>query len=140
MRSLAICFIVILGSRVTALAQAPAHEWKVVEVVQLTKQTEATPTTTIFTPTEVGLYRVNILMACGGSKGHGGANEPSWQLAFYYGANSNHFEVGCVGGSNGGSAPYLISPSAGTPVTYSVTGVLSPPFSYDIDIIVEQFQ
>jgi hypothetical protein len=140
MRKAAICAIVIFGSWVAPLAQAPVHEWKVVQVVQLTKETSEIPTTTIFTPTEVGLYRVNILMACGGAKGHGGANSPSWQLAFYYGANSNHFEVGCGGGSNGGSVPYLISPSAGTPATYAVAGVLSPPFSYDVDIIIEQFQ
>ena len=60
MQKTAICLVAFLGSWVTALAQAPAHQWKIVQVVHLTQQASAIPATTLFTPTKIGLYRVTL--------------------------------------------------------------------------------
>jgi hypothetical protein len=51
MRNTAICFFATLCLLAAAAGQNPVqHTWKVVEVVQLTKQMSDTPVTTLFTP------------------------------------------------------------------------------------------
>jgi hypothetical protein len=136
MRKAAIWLMVILGSWVAALAQAPVHQWKVVQEVQLTQQTLTTPETTLFTPTKAGLYRVNLAIACGGPIGNSQA--PAWDLDVGWIVGDSQAQ--CAAGASTGNV-IAINPRPGAPVTYEVVPLGGPPtFAYDVDIIVEQFQ
>jgi hypothetical protein len=137
MQKAAICFVVILGSWVTALAQAPAHQWKVVQVVHLTQQASAIPATTLFTPTKIGLYRVTLANSC---EGEGGDSQPPyWDLLLTSKATGN-VDVECDAGSAGTNL-ITLDLKPGAPVTYSSMPTSgTPTFAYDVDIIVEQFQ
>jgi hypothetical protein len=137
MRSLAICFIVILGSWGTLLAQAPAHQWKVVQVVQLAEQTAPIPTTTIFTPTTVQLYRITVYLDCGG---HGVDSGEYWQFIVGWSSNGGGLEGSCgPGAASGQIAPFIGKP--GTPVFYDIlTGSTTPTFPYAFEIVVEQLE
>jgi hypothetical protein len=135
MRSLAISLIVILGSWATALGQNPVPQWKVVQVLHLTNQASPITTTTIFTPTKIALYRLTLLIACGGE--HGNGQPPFWQLQAAW--NSGNTQGSCDAGSGSGPSVIPISPMVGTPLTYSVTEEDgTPTVPYDIYIVIEQ--
>lgn len=137
MRNITICLIVILQSWVVALAQAPAHQWKVIQVVHLTQQTSAIPATTLFTATKIGLYRLTIANYCEGDDGDG--QGPYWGL-FLTSKPTGGVEAECDAGAV--AANLITLPlKPGSPVTYSsLAEDGTPTFAYGIDIIVEQFQ
>ncbi|MFZ1008045.1 MAG: hypothetical protein WAN65_14485 [Candidatus Sulfotelmatobacter sp.] len=135
MRKTAICLVAFLGSWVTALAQTPVHQWKVVQVVHLTQQTSAIPATTLLMPTKIGLYRVTLANSCEGSDGQG----PYWDLLLISKVTGT-VDVACDAGDVAANF-VILDLKPGASVTYSSEPTSgTPTFAYGIDIVVEQFQ
>ena len=93
MRNVVIYLVVVLGSWLTVVAQA-VPQWKVVQVVQIVQQITPVAVTTLFTPTDAGLYRVVAYMSTEGAKNSGWEMVMLWddltglQAAFAVSANT----------------------------------------------------
>lgn len=140
MRNTAICLIVILGLGVAAFSQTPPPQWKVVQAIHLIEQTSTIPATTLFTPTEAGLYRVNVTATCGGASHTSG---PSWSVVVNWATtktSGGQSFVNCLEGNGYGTNAQVFSPEVGLPVTYSVVDTHSPTFGYEFYIVIEKLQ
>jgi hypothetical protein len=141
MRNTAICLSVILGSWVAALGQNPVPQWKVVQAVSLTQNTSV-PTTTIFTPTESGVYRLSAYMSIkpdnqtdAGIVGEFAWTDTSHQAAAVpfglpEGDNSLFFSV----------VPTMFRPLVGIPVTYFLNSTVSGTGQYNLVFTIEKLE
>lgn len=115
-----------------ALAQGVSPQ--IVARAKLTHQTATIPTTTIYTPTQTGLYRLSIYATVSKSDPNSGSN---WIVGVWYTDDSGQQQPlgGLLEGYNSvpgmftiqnfltslGGPTVTFNAKAGTPVTYSVT-------------------
>jgi hypothetical protein len=140
MRNTAIGLVVIFGGWLTAIAQV-VPQWKVVQVVQIVQQNSVVPVTTLFTPTDAGLYRVVAYMSTEGAKNGGWQMVMLWndltglQAAFSTSANTGN------GLKAWGSTQVVtFSPKPGNPVTYSVVEEGNVANRYNLTFTIEQLE
>jgi hypothetical protein len=123
MRSATICFLLLLCS-VLAFGQQP--QWAVVANVVLFSQVQAIPQTTIFTPTEPGIYRLTLYFSGGG--GREGYREEVFE------ADLNGVDI------SGEAISYSPQVRCGTPIINSVSPIVSlkpqQPLTYDVTAFV----
>jgi len=128
------CLILLLSA--IAFAQEP--QWTVVSNVVVYNQTQGVGQTTLFTPSETGLYRVSFYMSAPPYAGPlvGGV------IAFYDGTDVSGVIIGeaittpCRGTpSQQSTIPTTYALAAGQPFTYTVVGGGCP---YNLAIVVEQ--
>jgi len=143
MRNTAICLIVILGSWITAQGQNPVPQWRVVQAVSML-QNAPIPTTTIFTPTQPGTYRLSGYMSLKPEN-----NETEFVNAEFYWTDASHHvasgtmqvPVGCSDCPLWTSmVPIMFKPLPGVPVNFytTVTGVGTG--QYDLVFTIEQLE
>jgi hypothetical protein len=111
----------------------------VVAKVVLENQTNAIPTTTVFTPTVSGLYRIHAYMTVPGSANS--SNPGYWQMNLGWTDQAGVEAVGDVIQTFANATPpgafgfgttgvpgvvLLVQSEAGQPITYSVTGAGTP--------------
>jgi hypothetical protein len=110
--------------------------WRTVQSIVLTHQTQPIPQTTIFTPTERGLYRLNTYMTAGGRN-----IQASWQMNFDWNdIDGSPFSYGISSYDSPSELVYIFSPQPNTPVSYMVTQVPGYSGGYDLVITIEQLQ
>jgi len=140
MRNTAICLVVILGAWLTAIAQE-APQWKVVQVVQIVQQNTPVAVTTLFTPTDAGLYRVVAYMSTEGAKNAG------WQMVMFWDDLTGLQAAFSISANTGGGLKawgstqvVTFSPKPGNPVTYSVVQEGAVANRYNLTFTIERLQ
>jgi hypothetical protein len=88
MRKMALCFLLLLCPAI-AFGQQP--QWTTVASVVLFNQSQGIPRTTIFTPTEVGLYHLNFYFS---TMGGGNKNQEGTFYENVYGADISGTPLG----------------------------------------------
>ena len=134
-----ICFLMLLCSAI-ALGQQP--QWTVVQNVVLSNQNEDIAKTTIFTPTEPGLYRLTLYFSTSGNGTTG------WFLETLFGTDISgqdlsHLAIYQLECSTAAAyrpiPPITIRLRPNTPLAYSVDSYRSnSPCVYNLAITVEQ--
>jgi hypothetical protein len=140
MRRATLCLLLILCS-VIVFAQQP--QWRTVASVALFNQTQAIPSTTLLTPSEPGIYRLNIYFSGGGGTAKFGTfteRLAATDITGYKLGDSGNFTVFC--GMNRAwqwLPPVTISLKPNTPLNYEVDSyAVSPDCVYNVAITVEQ--
>ncbi|MBZ5571483.1 MAG: hypothetical protein LAO09_06350 [Acidobacteriia bacterium] len=141
-----ICLVaVLLCAWVSSFGQSNGlPQWKVVKEFHLTNQTNAIPTTVLFTPTKASIYRLSMYLSASANEAQNGQ--------FYITVDWTD-QTG-LPGTNGGAtdlshgsetlswiAPETFSPKIGTPVTFTVVLSDNPPpqdASYSVAVIIEK--
>jgi hypothetical protein len=142
--SLAVGCIGLMVGRSVGVANS-SFSPQVVQRVALIGQTGAIPTTTLFTPSQKGLYRVSVYMTT--TNLEGGQGSYSWVLNwtddagaeianFYFLSNSPPPTAwGYTGGSDSPGGVATIEALGGQPITYSINGSGE---TYSLYMVVER--
>jgi hypothetical protein len=118
---------------------------------KLVNQTAPIPATTIFTPSQDGLYRVSVYMSqtqLGGGYGawdfnlNWSDNAGTEGATPYELSDNNGFDGHYVNNLNASlpGATILLEAIRGVPVTYSVQALSSPAGSYELYYVVERLE
>jgi hypothetical protein len=114
-------------------------QWRVVQSVILTHQTAAIPQTTVFTPRDEGLYRLNAYIS---ARELGNGTE--WVFGFLWtdlvGQNPMTASISAVRGG-AGTITLIFSARRNTPVSFQVQDEGTPPNShYTLAFTIEQLK
>jgi len=111
-------------------------QWRVVQHVVLTRQTAPISQTTVFTPTERGVYRLSAYLSAGGSP------QANWEWSFYWNDLDGVGFQTSLDSSDGPSqvGAMIFAPQPGVPVTYATTSNPQPHGGYDLLFTIEQLQ
>ncbi len=134
MRKATICLLVVLCLW-GATSWRGQPQWRVVQYVALTAQTAPISQTTIFTPTERGVYRLTAYLSAGG-------NQANWEWLFNWNdLDGGSFQTG-LDSSDGPSelGAMVFAPQPGIPVTYATTAKPQLHGGYDLLFTIEQLQ
>ncbi len=138
MRKAAICFIFALLCPVLSVGQ----QWQVVRHVELFNQTQAVPLTTLLTPTELSIYRIDFYFSAGPETGPGlarwDANLSGTELSGL--PLNTTASVHCGTSSWYSAPPVTISLKPQVPLTYQVQLLGLQGCQYNLAIIVEQLR
>ena len=148
---------VLLGTAVCGQAQdysqpaATAPSPKIVKTVTFANQTQAIPQTTIFTPADDGLFRVSIYLetiTTNPSNERVAGFSPDLVATNDSGATQDQPGAGVISGfpvygsltNSSTSNVYFFRAKANTPMLFSnpLSGVIVPPYSYSVYIVIEQ--
>jgi hypothetical protein len=138
----ALCSLLLLCSSLSLGQTVP--QWKVVKTVLLNNQTAAIPLTTLFTPTENSVYRLSAYMSARNLKP---GLFDGWTFTFlatdFVNKNTSGNFVQVVGGPPYQSlGAWVFTPLKGTPVTYQVAEIGTPPpdAEYALAFTIEQLK
>jgi hypothetical protein len=124
-----LCVLMLVGS-LTAFGQSPV-QWKVVQSLVLIRQTVPAQETTVFTPSEAGVYRISVYWSETG-KGSNQQFTLSWTDI-----TGSAQELGMSGVGPSRSSPFVFIPKIGTPITYVGSGSIGV---YNVAFTIEQLQ
>ena len=140
MRKILLCFVMVLLCGPLGFGQNVPPQWKVVQVVTLIDQLTPVPTTTLFTPSEDGFYRITAYI------GVLGTQQSEWTLNLQWfdisgQHNSTNLIVGIqVGDNRWANFSAMFMPAPSIPVTYSVTLDLGTATNYFSAITIEKLE
>lgn len=142
MRKTTMCLLLMLCACAAFGQNMP--QWKVIQYVALTHQTQPIPQTTLFTPTTNGFYRVTAYLSASGPKQTGNTawffNLQCTDIVPFNGCGTGMIVE--VNGALNANVFYAFSPHPGAPVSYS-TGESNPPpvdTEYNLVFTIEQLQ
>lgn len=138
MRKPTICLLLLLCS-LAAFGQSQP-QWRVVQSIILPNQTAPITQTTLFTPTEAGLYRLTVYIS---ATALSSGEEWSFGLIWTDLVEQNPFTLTVSAVRNGpGTITSIFSPRRNTPVSFQVEAENSPPPNshYNLAFTVEQLK
>jgi hypothetical protein len=124
-----LCLLMLVGS-LTAFSQSQP-QWKIVHSLILIRQTVPVQETTIFKPSEAGVYRLSAYWSETG-KGSNQQFTLSWTDIT---GSAQELSMSGVGPSR--SSPFVFIPKIGTPITYVGSGSTGV---YNVALTIEQLQ
>lgn len=142
MKAKILCLTVSLLVAATAFGQGSGPQWKTIKVIRLTDQSTVVRQVTLFTPTELGDYRVT-----GYIYGIGAPQNASWVGIFSWTDATGVAEVldlfarfDSVTSLHDQVGPFPFSAAPGTPITFAVQQSLPHPVdtTYTLWLSVEQ--
>ena len=119
---------------------------RIVAQVSLTGQTNPISPTTVFTPSQSGLFRISPYFLATNYT----ANGETWTMTYWFtdDLGSEHVVLLCLNSNQGGSdsyayvcpggPPFTFRAVAGTSIVFDVEGTPEAPFSYDLFFTIEQ--